>query len=288
MAIKNFQLSYYNNSTEDFHIQSVKNPQLATKPHTHSYFQIYYVICGKLYHYVGDKRACMERGDMFIVPPDVMHYVSAEEGTTFYSFSFVSGFLIDSPEAPHIVANFLRNLLKNGDLKIRATLSLPSEEILYIESLMAHIEKEFKNKPIGYYDTVRTLAILIVGYLARSYYEEHSTKEHVKANREVIRHCIEYIENNYFEKINIDEIAKELAMSQSGFCKLFLLETGRTFSSYLNRRRIEKACEYIEKNYKLTTLYPYVGYNDFSTFYRNFKKYVGVCPSKYKQNLAKG
>mgnify|MGYP003290739401 CR=1 FL=1 len=49
----------------------------------------------------------------------------------------------------------------------------------------------------------------------------------------------------------------------------FLENNDPTTKSYY-----EKACEYISKGYKLTSLYTYVGYNDFSTFYRNFKKYI--------------
>ncbi len=286
MAIKKFQLTYYNNATEDFHIQCVKHVNLASKPHTHGYFQIYYVISGSLHHYVGEESACMVKGDMFIVPPDVVHYISAESGTTFYSFSFLPSFLVNSARTPAFVTNFLQSLIKKDELELRATVSLPLEEMLYTESLMAHIQKEFETKPIGYYDTVRTLAILVTGYLARSYFEEHSVKEHLKANREIIRHCIEYIEEYYFENITIGKMSKQFNMSKSNFCKLFLSETGYTFNSYLNRRRVERACEYISGGYKLTALYAYVGYNDFSTFYRNFKKYIGVSPAKYKTENA--
>ena len=284
MDIKNYQLSYYKNATEDFHIQCVTNARLARHPHSHSYFQIYYVISGKLTHHINDSSASMVKGDMFIVPPELVHYISAENGTSFYSFSFDPKFLLDSLGTPHFVANFLRNILENKDLQIRTAVSLPAEEILYTESLMAHIKKEFDEKAPGYYDSIRTLAILITNYIARNYYDTHTVKEYVKSNKEIIRHCIEYVESNYSEEISVGEIAKRFAMSTSNFCELFKSETGQTFHSYLNRRRIEKACEYISKGYKLTSLYPHVGYNDFSTFYRNFKKIMGISPNQYKQS----
>ena len=285
--IKNYQLSYYNNATEEFHIQCVTNPRLAKKPHSHSYFQIYYVTSGKLTHHINESSASMVKGDTFIVPPELVHYISAESDTSFYSFSFNPEFLLDSPQTPHFVANFLHNILENKDLQIRTAVSLPSEEILYTESLMAHIKKEFDEKAAGYYDSIRTLAILITNYIARNYYDTHTVKEYVKSNKEIIKHCIEYVESNYSEEISVGEISKRFAMSTSNFCELFRAETGYTFHSYLNRRRIEKACEYISKGYKLTSLYTHVGYNDFSTFYRNFKKIMGISPNQYKQSVGK-
>jgi AraC-like DNA-binding protein len=286
MGVKKFQLAYYNNATDEFHIQCVTDTHLASHPHSHGYFQIYYVISGNLYHYVGGESACMVKGDMVIIPPDVIHHVSADGGTVFYSFSFDSGFLLNSIGTPRPVTNLLYDLLRSDVDKIRATVSMPVEDIFYMESLMAHILREFVEKPMGYYDNVRMLASLVISYLARSYYEIHSVKEYVKANKEIIRHCVEFIESYYSEDISIDKVAQQFNMSVSSFCKLFITETGYTFNHYLNRRRIEKACEYISAGYKLTALSAYVGYNDFSTFYRNFKKHIGVSPSEYKRRLS--
>ena len=42
--------------------------------------------------------------------------------------------------------------------------------------------------------------------------------------------------------------------------------------------------ELIKKGYKITAIYGLCGYNDFSTFYRNFKKIMGVSPDIYKKS----
>lgn len=285
MGVKRFQLTYYNDATDEFHIQCVRDAHLASRPHTHGYFQVYYVLSGKLFHHVEGDAAPMVKGDMVIVPPDAVHYVSAESGTVFYSFSFASSFLLNFSGTPRIVTDLLCDLLKGGEGKIRATVSMPVDEILYMESLMSHLGKEFEEKPIGYYDSIRMLASLVIGYIARNYYGEQSVKEHARENKEIIRHCVEYIERCYRESLSIEKIAEEFNISVSNFCRLFLSETGHTFNHHLNRRRIEKACEYIREGYKLTAVCTYVGYNDFSTFYRNFKKHIGISPSEYKAKL---
>ena len=287
MGVKKFDLSYYENATEDFHIQFVKDSELASHPHTHGYFQVYYVSAGRIHHYVGEESACMSRGDMFILPPDAVHYISAEEGAAFYSFSFAPSFLCDCASVPHLVVNFLSGLLKNDENKIRATVSLPHEEMLYTESLMSRIKIEFEARSIGYYDTVRMLSSLMITCIARRYYEAHGIKDHIKENREVIRHCLEYIENNYSLDLSVAGMSRLFGMSESGFCKLFLAETAYTFNNYLNGKRIEKACEYISNGYKLTAICTQIGYNDFSTFYRNFKRHMGISPSEYKRKLIK-
>ena len=71
-------------------------------------------------------------------------------------------------------------------------------------------------------------------------------------------------------------------MSRSEFCKRFREIAGHTFNEYLNKCRIERACEMIKRGNKISTVYSFCGYEDNSTFYRNFVKIIGVSPSKYK------
>ena len=47
MNVKNFVLSYYKNSAENFHIQKLDKVSEAQKPHTHEYFQIYFISKGR-------------------------------------------------------------------------------------------------------------------------------------------------------------------------------------------------------------------------------------------------
>ena len=75
MNIRNFVLSYYENSTENFHIQKLNKVTEAQKPHTHEYFQIYFISKGSLEHNVENESAHLNQGDMFIIPPGVTHYI---------------------------------------------------------------------------------------------------------------------------------------------------------------------------------------------------------------------
>ena len=68
MNIKNFVLSYYKNSIENFHIQKLDKVTEEQKPHTHEYFQIYFIAKGSLEHYVENESAHLNQGDMFYNP----------------------------------------------------------------------------------------------------------------------------------------------------------------------------------------------------------------------------
>ena len=80
MDIKKFVLSYYKNATADFYINRVKAPKEALALHTHDYFQIYYIHSGKLLHHLEGSVAELAPGDVFILPPNVAHYIEKLDG----------------------------------------------------------------------------------------------------------------------------------------------------------------------------------------------------------------
>lgn len=280
MDVKKFVLSYYKDSAEDFHIHKVTHTVEAKKPHTHEYFQIYYVEGGSIVHYVENGSSVLNQGDMFIVPSNTAHYISAEDGSIFYSFSFMPSFLGGQSK---LVQSFLTSLGDSG--RILPKVSADARDVFFIENVMERMTEEFTSRPIGYADTVRAYAVMLVTVLARNYFEKSKVSDCFENSKQYVLHCIKYVEESYHEPLTLDEMARRSAMSRGSFCTLFKSLTGHTFNSYLNHCRIKKAAEYIRNGYAVTAVCGLCGYNDFSTFYRNFKKIMNVSPLEYKRLL---
>ena len=181
--------------------------------------------------------------------------------------------------------DFLRRI--SQDSTIRPKITLPSDKVLRVESIMEEIYKEFNEHNISGKDIIRSYGIILVTMFARIYYESSKTSliSHFEDCRQFVLHCVDYIESNYFQDINLDSMVKLSAVSKSSFCRIFSEITGYSFNKYLNMCRIRKSTEYIKRGYKITAIYGLCGYNDFSTFYRNFKNILGVSPSKYEKDV---
>ena len=83
--------------------------------------------------------------------------------------------------------------------------------------------------------------------------------------------------------IELSEIARRSAMSKSCFCKLFSSITGTSFKHYLNSCRVNHAAELLKAGEKVSTVSTLCGYDDFSTFYRNFIKIMDISPAQYQK-----
>lgn len=284
MDIKKFVLSYYKNATKDFHINHVTHPQEALRLHSHDYYQVYFILAGQLIHHTENGSAPLSYGEVFIIPPDMPHYIEAEANTVdFYSMSFMPSFFPEGQSGNKLITDFLYFLKTAAAEAIQPKFSLLHEDIIFAETIFDRIMDEFSSNRTAKNEMIFEYVSILLTMFARIYFEQKTPALRSELNKETVIHCIAYIQNHFDEDITLDEITKHSAMSKTRFCSLFSEITGTSFKNYLNMFRIKKASEMILTGEKLSSVSTRCGYNDFSTFYRNFKKYMSVSPTEYQE-----
>ena len=99
-----------------------------------------------------------------------------------------------------------------------------------------------------------------------------------------IKRAIQYINQNYMNKITLEEAASAVHVSPNYFSKIFKEETGINFATYLNQVRIEGAKKLLaNEDTSLVDVAYLAGFEDQSYFSRVFKKYTGLSPKRYKE-----
>ncbi|MEW7291017.1 AraC family transcriptional regulator [Aquimarina sp. 2304DJ70-9] len=92
----------------------------------------------------------------------------------------------------------------------------------------------------------------------------------------------QYINDHYDKPIRSETLAKQLGLTPNSFCRMFKTVTNRGFIDFLNEFRIKKAQEYFEHhNFTIAEVMYRCGFNDPSYFSKQFKKYSGISPSNY-------
>lgn len=106
-------------------------------------------------------------------------------------------------------------------------------------------------------------------------------KEH---DDEAIKKAQMYIEANFSQKLNIDEIASMVNLGGRSFLRRFKKATANTPLEYIQRVKIEAAKKKLESTTETILEIMYgIGYNDDKAFRNTFKKYSGVSPKAYRQ-----
>lgn len=93
-----------------------------------------------------------------------------------------------------------------------------------------------------------------------------------------------YIENNYGEKISVEDLARTFATSRRNFIRRFKNATMNTPKEYIQRVKVEAAKKSLESHRSNVNEVMFkVGYNDSKAFRMIFRKYTGLSPIEYKR-----
>ncbi len=100
---------------------------------------------------------------------------------------------------------------------------------------------------------------------------------------EAIKEAQDYIENNFNDKITVDQLAAKLALSRRNLERRFKKATFNTVSEYIQRVKIEAAKISLESSRDNINEVMYnVGYQDPKAFRNTFKRITGLSPMQYR------
>lgn len=90
--------------------------------------------------------------------------------------------------------------------------------------------------------------------------------------------------DNMDEEFSASALAGELGMSDSQFSRFFRRATGNTFTEFVNRIRINRACQLLRETERyIADISLEVGFNNMANFNRRFLDIKGLTPSDYRK-----
>ena len=98
--------------------------------------------------------------------------------------------------------------------------------------------------------------------------------------------ALEYIRNNYKNRITISDLAELLRMSESNVYSSFKKQYGMSPIAYLNDYRLYVASELLSNtSYSIENVATAVGMTDMRYFSKMFKRRYNLTPSTYRKNI---
>ena len=94
-----------------------------------------------------------------------------------------------------------------------------------------------------------------------------------------------FIDENYQEQIDLDEVSQKAFFSRFYFHRLFKQIYRRTPHQYITQKRLDKAKDLLKENMAVTAVCNEVGFESIGSFSVLFKKEIGFAPQYYR-NMA--
>lgn len=100
-----------------------------------------------------------------------------------------------------------------------------------------------------------------------------------------IEPAIQYIGENFLkEKISVPFLAQKCGISETYLKKIFIKRFAMPPSKYIIYMKLSHACDLLSSGrFSVSEVTSFCGYTDVFFFSRQFKKYIGISPSEFKE-----
>jgi AraC-like DNA-binding protein len=250
--------------------------------HDHDFTEFTYILSGKGKYFVEGKVYDVEAGDVIMCNPGVKHQniiVNPKEPTVEFFAGFTNFHFKNMP--PNSI------VLRDGGYVLHTNSDTKQEISRHCYDMIA----ENSSNQVGKYFMLKAHLMQILLLMIRDLAEVENTNQK-SCNFEsynkkyAVKKIINYLNENYENKISLDQIAHNMYLSPVYISKIFKEETGESPINYLIKIRLEKAKDILLNNLEgdsIKSIANRVGYEDVYHFSKLFKKYYGISPLYYKK-----
>ena len=232
--------------------------------HTHIFTEITYIVEGHGYHVTENKEYNLKNGTLILTPPGVHHKISIDPEKNYDRY--------------YIGIN-LDDVIKDGNFK------RTYDEITIIDcSKIPMIDGIFKRSDY-YADTFDETVfeemafILIKELLFNLSVYDSSVSVDYRSIHPILSKTLDYINDNLISISSIKDISDHLYVTERYLYELFKTQLMTTPKKYINEKKLHLARQLLISGKKPGEVCFKAGFSDYSSFYRNYKKYFKIPPS---------
>lgn len=241
--------------------QSIPGRNSIMERHCHALFEVIAVLQGDINVILEDGSYRCVSDQLVVIPPLAYHSVSANQGAEYrrVKILFRREWIPAAIEADFVSKAAAGPIV--GDLQTGAALKT-LEQALTCEAADRYL-------PL-----LKSLLVQLLYCCA--------DRRTTASPREVditLQRIIRYIEKHIHEKILLDEIAGDLYVSKSSICHLFAQKMNISIKQYILQKKMAYAAQLMQNGMSALEASRSVGYENYSNFYRVYRKTYQKPPS---------
>jgi len=237
--------------------------------HMHPFNELIYFISGNVTYTVESENRQLKPGDLIFIRPGKFHFATVDKGVNYerYVFKFPDSILPSS---------LIQKM--NSIPSFCSLANVPDNMFLILDGLLGLGNFDEEEKRI--LSICETLKFLV--YLSKFPADDNSTKD------EITSQITLYIENHLQDKLTLKEMASALSYSESYLISTFRKKMHCSIMQYVRSKKCILAYKMIRGGSKPHSVAEYLGFDEYSTFYRSYKAVLGFSPgekNKEPQNM---
>ena len=245
---------------------------ISSKEHIHTFFEVHFVLNGKMQYGFHDKNCIVSEREGLIIPPYVKHTVKS------YSDDFIKFSLAFSLNKE---TSLYKNILDKGAKTFSVSYNiLQSTETILKESIENSVFSAtvIRNRITEIIYNI-TSAIGIVEY-------DGKADLYIEDNR--VTNAKLYISDNINSFLTCADVSKHCHLSTKQMDRLFIKNMGMHLMEYIHSVKIKEAEKLLEKSdYTINQISEKLGFSNVYYFSNFFNRHVGMPPGYYRKIKSK-
>jgi AraC-like DNA-binding protein/mannose-6-phosphate isomerase-like protein (cupin superfamily) len=229
--------------------------------HLHDRCEIIYLVRGDMIYTTEGKSYELKNGDIIISKPYIIHNIYPSKETVYERYDII----IDHKK----LSDELWQKIKSG----RDVYKCAGNDLIY----ETFAKMDYYYGKFGEEDYTRLINNAAEEILYNLSLMEG--EEGVSVNP-IIDRALDYIRKNLTSIGSVDEICDALYITKGHLHHLFIEHIKMTPMKYVTSKRLMLARRKIRRGARPTEVFTECGFNDYATFFRNYKSYFGYSPSE--------
>ncbi len=256
--------------------------------HKQEFYEINVILSGSAKHFVDEYEYTVEKGDCFIIPPEVWHGYIGGEGFNVYhillSTQYMQKHAADLNLLPAFSALFKVDPLMQKKYSNKLKFNLSDAEFETLTPLFDNLFKHSHSNNTGESLLIAGSEALIIITMLCEIYKSRFLSDNSAKEDEAFLESVAYIYKNFNKVITIETLHKIACMSRTAYLKEFKRITGMTPAQLQTAHKIQTAKSLLcYSNLNLSEIASETGFYDISHFTRVFLKEVGKSPATYRK-----
>lgn len=270
MKANDFEIFYYNDTAL---------PQVS--PHSHDYYEFYFFLEGDVTYEIGGLSYRLGFGDYLLIPPGILHH----------------------PVSHSTILPYRRFVLWIGSSYYNQLISMSSDfsygfdYVISRQQYRFHMEyllcQEIQGKLLDLLEEANTarsfgglnshlMAASFLVYVNRLIYDSLNQISPSYENALYLNVC-DYINNHLDEDLTLDKLASFFYVSKFHISHVFKDHMGISPHQYIIKKRLQASKNTILTGVLFSVISQQYGFNDYTSYYRAFKKEFGLSPKEFRE-----
>ncbi len=254
--------------------------------HTHNYVEMVYMVTGFTRHKINGNEVILRQGEILLMNQHATQEIyPARENDIAVNFmilpQFFDNVLLMLGTENSMLRDFIIDCLRSTGGHVDY-LHFQVADVLPIQNLIENLIYSILNPTEDYRQLNQTTVGLLFMHLLQ--HTEELTIGGDNFEDDVMMKVFRLIEENYKEG-ELSDLCNELDTDLYTISRIIKRRTGRTYTDLLQEKRLNYATYLlVSTELPVTDISADVGYNNFSYFYKIFKKEYGVTPKEYRRS----